>query len=471
MVFNRLKLSWWLIHIFAILHAVSAFVFKKWIGYDEIALTFLTIAMAVYLNLVWKRPLYVGLVFAVLATIIGGYTGGIGAELLSEKLGVLQNCITTFVVTEIIGIVTLLMVRQTRYKIDKVVPREPLKKLYLPHIALLTIAIVLYRLCNELVFGPTTSRIDIEYWSFLAITLNNVLLTVALIWTNLIVAWWFSRSEWLETRQFLHISLNLIYLVGLSALCTILVHFNQLLEYGFTNSIYNNKIMSLFMSSLSVNTFIFFASALFVYYKKRHSDEINRQINSRNQATFKYHKLKNQLNPHFLFNSLNVLDYLVQVDQNKASDFIHKMAQVYRYQLQHEWKESLPLNEELLFVNAYYDLLKARFDDALIFDIEGNDENMKQCRIIPCAIQLLLENAAKHNSATKELPLKVTVKLEPNWIVVENNLQPKHSTNHNSLGVGLNSIREQYQLLFNKEVIVIKTEQLFIVKLPIINAS
>jgi LytS/YehU family sensor histidine kinase len=202
------------------------------------------------------------------------------------------------------------------------------------------------------------------------------------------------------------------------------------------------------------------------YYAKSQRKALNVEIVKKQKARFQYNQLKQQLNPHFLFNSLNVLDYLVHLDANRASDFIKKMADVYRYMLSKESDMLVPLQDELEFAMAYVDLLKERFDTGLEVEVDIAKE-CKSYRIIPCGIQLLIENGVKHNVVSPEMPLKMSIYIDEEYVVVRNNLQLRRRS-YDSSGVGLFNIEGQYVSAFNKRIEVIKTEDHFLVKIPLI---
>ena len=205
------------------------------------------------------------------------------------------------------------------------------------------------------------------------------------------------------------------------------------------------------------------------YYAKSHRKALNIEIIKKQKARFQYHQLKQQLNPHFLFNSLNVLDYLVHVDADRASDFINKMANVYRYMLNKEWNMLVSLREELEFSMAYVDLLKERFDNGLEVEVNVPDHYLAQ-RIIPCGLQLLIENATKHNVVSPETPLKIKIYIEDEGIVVHNNLQLRQRT-YESSGVGLANIEGQYASAFHRNIEICKTPEFFRVKIPLIKQA
>ena len=178
-----------------------------------------------------------------------------------------------------------------------------------------------------------------------------------------------------------------------------------------------------------------------------------------------YESLQNQVNPHFLFNSLNVLSTLVYRDQDLAAKFIKQLSTVYRYVLDAKNKEAVPLATELTALNAYIFLLKIRFDDGIRFENELPETLAGH--IAPLSLQMLVENAVKHNIANSEQPLVISLFEEDGFVVVRNNLQRKNNQ-QDAMGIGLTNIRTRYQFLSNKAVEVIENATHFKVKLPLI---
>jgi len=179
-----------------------------------------------------------------------------------------------------------------------------------------------------------------------------------------------------------------------------------------------------------------------------------------------YQSLKDQLNPHFLFNSLNVLSSLVYEDADKSAAFIQKLSKIYRYVLEVQKEEIVELSKELDFARNYLELQKIRFEDNLQFMIKVNSE--KDFFLPPLSLQLLLENAIKHNIASKENPLIIEIRQEDNELWISNTLQPKLTLPETSTGVGLENIRMRYQLLSSKNIEVTQTENDFNVRLPLL---
>ncbi len=178
-----------------------------------------------------------------------------------------------------------------------------------------------------------------------------------------------------------------------------------------------------------------------------------------------YETLKNQVNPHFLFNSFNVLTTLVHKDADLAEQFVRQLSNVYRYVLDSRDKEVVPLEQELKQLEAYIFLMKIRFGESLKADI--HPIHTEGVSVAPLTLQMLFENALKHNEVSKLNPLSIEVFLEGDFIVVKNNIQLKNSVGE-STGVGLENIKARYRFLSNKAVLVEENETFFVVKIPII---
>ncbi len=187
----------------------------------------------------------------------------------------------------------------------------------------------------------------------------------------------------------------------------------------------------------------------------------------RHLAQFRYMKLNQQVNPHFLFNSLNILDCLVTENKNEqASTYIHKLAGLYRYMLKSEDETIVKLRDEMEFCGQYVDLLLVRFPEGLEVSINIAPEYEK-LSVVPCSVQLLIENATKHNSVSTDKPLRISIDAGPDGITVRNNLSPKLS-HGSSTGLGLKYIRQQYNDLAGKDITITKGEDDFTVVLPFI---
>ncbi len=185
------------------------------------------------------------------------------------------------------------------------------------------------------------------------------------------------------------------------------------------------------------------------------------------QAIAQYETLKNQVNPHFLFNSLNVLTTLVHKDADVAEQFINQLSKVYRYILESRAQEIIGLDEEIRNLEAYVFLMKIRFGGNFNFDNQLTT-NTNRYKVAPLTLQMLVENALKHNEVSKLHPLSISVFLSDNFIVVRNNLQLKTNQN-DSTGIGLSNIKARYEFLSSHPISVSEADGFFTVKIPVIN--
>ncbi len=181
--------------------------------------------------------------------------------------------------------------------------------------------------------------------------------------------------------------------------------------------------------------------------------------------SYKYESLRNQINPHFLFNSFNVLSDLVYEDQEQAVLFIRQMSDLFRYVLDGRDKELVSLTEELEFMKSYTFLLKTRFGDKLSLNIELNPD--PNAYIVPMTLQLLVENAVKHNEVSEKFPLSISIRQNGEYIEVENKVKPKRAGN-DSMKTGLKNIAQQFAFFTDKEIEIKSTESHFLVRVPVI---
>lgn len=176
--------------------------------------------------------------------------------------------------------------------------------------------------------------------------------------------------------------------------------------------------------------------------------------------------LRSQVNPHFLFNSLNTLSYLIPEDSERAVKFVQKLSKVYRYILEIKDKKIVSLKEELDFLESYIFLLKERFGNNLMIKVDI-DKDQQNLHLIPLSLQLLFENAIKHNIISKEYPLEVTLWVDADKLLVRNNLQRK-TQEMPSTNVGLENVRHRYSFYTQRELEVIETKEFFLVALPLL---
>ncbi len=202
------------------------------------------------------------------------------------------------------------------------------------------------------------------------------------------------------------------------------------------------------------------------YYRYNQENKVNEQKIIAGTASAKFDALKNQLDPHFLFNSLNVLTSLIEENPESATRFTTALSKVYRYVLEQKNKDLVSLEEELRFAKLYMSLIKMRFEDSIEFLIPEDLSN-PEAKVVPLSLQLLLENAVKHNIVTPTKKLFISITEKDGNLLVTNNLQTKKVINP-STGVGLQNIRQRYQLLTNRPVFINKDELNFTVSIPLL---
>ena len=213
----------------------------------------------------------------------------------------------------------------------------------------------------------------------------------------------------------------------------------------------------------AVVTSIFYAV---YYYRFTQERKVKEQKIIAGTASAKFDALKNQLDPHFLFNSLNVLTSLIEENPEAATKFTTSLSKVYRYVLEQKNKELVTVAEELTFAQQYMSLIKTRFEDSIVFTISDSISN-PEAKVVPLALQLLLENAVKHNQVTPAKKLHITIFEENGNLVIKNNIQPKQVVKESS-GVGLHNIRQRYYLLTNRPVTIKQDDKEFSIAIPML---
>jgi two-component system LytT family sensor kinase len=199
------------------------------------------------------------------------------------------------------------------------------------------------------------------------------------------------------------------------------------------------------------------------------SMEIQAEQLMKENALAQFEALKNQVSPHFLFNSLSILSSLLHVDANLSEKFIDQLSKAYRYILEQKDNETVSLKTELDFLNAYAFLLKIRFENKFNVKISVTDREAEKYHIAPLTLQLLIENCVKHNRMSQKEPLIVTILIKDDYLVVINPVRPRSEIERiTSTGIGLANIKNRYQLLTKSPVQIGQDEELFTVKIPLL---
>jgi two-component system, LytTR family, sensor kinase len=223
---------------------------------------------------------------------------------------------------------------------------------------------------------------------------------------------------------------------------------------------------------INAASFMCFIAIAGMYESMRYSQLLRQTILEKEQLAkanlqSQLEGLRNQVNPHFLFNSLNTLTHLIPENPENAVRFVQKMSKVYRYILEMRDSSTTPLSTEFEFLNAYIFLLKERFGENFQAEIHQNTEGVSNLEIVPLALQIVFENAIKHNVISSEKPLLIEVFIENNNLIVRNNLQRKNQVQIGT-GTGLENIKDRYALVSDKKMEVIVTPQYFTIILPLL---
>ncbi len=295
-------------------------------------------------------------------------------------------------------------------------------------------------------------------------TFQGIFWIVLWMGNGMLNTWLSTKFDWVKhtrKRFILGVFGTLIYTVCAASLF-IATWRTVVYGRGFWESLVS--IDGIFQSSILVITLVitlFLHGQSFLRHWKASLVEAERL--KRENLSARFETLKNQVNPHFLFNSFNVLSTLVYKDQDMAAKFIKKLSDLYRYVLETKDLETVSLSTELDALDSFIFLSKIRFGENLI--VHNELPRAEQIRVAPLTLQMLVENAIKHNVVSKAKPLEVSLFQQDDWIVIENNLQRKNNVTH-SAGIGLPNIQARYQYLTDQAVQVEEDLEHFRVKLP-----
>ncbi|UII33770.1 histidine kinase [Fulvivirga ulvae] len=204
--------------------------------------------------------------------------------------------------------------------------------------------------------------------------------------------------------------------------------------------------------------------------KERESDKVKTEKLEKARVQAELEALKNQIDPHFMFNSLNSLSYLIEYDPAKAKEFTESLAEVYRYILSNKDRRLVILQDELLFLQKYLSLLSLRFDDALQVNFEIDEKSKNEYLIPPISIFIVIENVVKHNEISKRSPMNVNVSLKEESLHIENKIVVKKVLHHSSK-IGLANLEERFRIIVGKGVSTHISDGRFKIQLPMLKIS
>lgn len=204
--------------------------------------------------------------------------------------------------------------------------------------------------------------------------------------------------------------------------------------------------------------------------RQAENDKLRNEQLERLKVEAELEALKTQIDPHFIFNSLNALSHLIGSDAGKAKKFNDSLADVYRYILQNKDRGLVFLREEMLFMNNYFSLLKIRFEDAIQLESKVDEQVLDEYLIPPISLQVLMENCIKHNDFSDLAPLMITLEMEADVLIIKNQLRKKAMPKASSR-IGLSNIDKRYKLVTNQSIQVIESDAMFEVRLPILKVD
>jgi sensor histidine kinase YesM len=446
---KNIKTSW-IIHIFALLHAVVALCCRLTGLEDELLLTILTMTMALIVCM--KQGLNIELTAAsiIVVNILGYFIGNLGASLfrtfITQAFAV--NAMATFLTTEILGwsIVTLTSLLHAR----KGQEHSTIDTHYLYSLILAMFGIFALRLSIIVLFS-SNGLIEGDVWNAAAKVFSNSFSLITLICLNVLYIRFAKRyfRHWSKASRSLTF---IIFMILVSLLESVLAGLED----------FPILYATALLAQITVYCIVYM-----VNYALSAKSQMKEEREKANMAQYRYIKLKHQVNPHFLFNSLNILDCLIcEESPERASSYTHKLAGVYRYMLKSEEEMIVSLRDELVFVGLYVDLLKERFPAGFEVVTEVPEELMSRM-VLPCSIQLLIENATKHNAVCADNPLTIRIENIGESICVSNNIIPK-MTRTPSTGLGQKYIRQMYLDITGKQIEIVETENNYSVTLPLI---
>ncbi|MFC7357551.1 2TM domain-containing protein [Jejudonia soesokkakensis] len=296
----------------------------------------------------------------------------------------------------------------------------------------------------------------------------NQLYSVVLYMGNMFLFYYLITKYGSALFQLKRLSIGIAGGIVITLICLFLLRFfTEVVYYKVPfDQFIASETPSYYYSSLLIAMVVTSIFYLVYYYKFKQESKVKEQKIIAGTASAKFDALKNQLDPHFLFNSLNVLTSLIEENPQAATKFTTSLSKVYRYVLEQKNKELVTVAEELKFAELYMSLIKMRFEDSIVFTVPETISD-PEAKVVPLSLQLLLENAVKHNQVTPSKKLHISIFEENGNLTVTNNIQPKQVMRE-STGVGLRNITDRYALLTKRPVYISENKKQFSIAIPML---
>lgn len=256
------------------------------------------------------------------------------------------------------------------------------------------------------------------------------------------------------------------FAVSLLAIFCLRIFEDVVIEHKSFSEFLKNEQAANYVVAIIITFIVSISLYAFHFYRAYQESKLKEQKVIAGTASAQFESLKNQIDPHFLFNSLNVLSSLIEENPENAQKFTTSLSKIYRYVLEQRDKELVSVEEELQFAKTYMNLLKMRFENSITFELP-NDFDNSDAKVVPLSLQLLLENTIKHNVVSEQKPLHIKIFIEDNYLIIQNNLQKKEVL-QDRRGVGLQNIVNRYALISERKVLIEQNQDFFIVKIPIL---
>jgi hypothetical protein len=296
---------------------------------------------------------------------------------------------------------------------------------------------------------------------------HAMLYGLSLYFTNAILFIYLDKVFQVERFTLKRISIGFLssFLISIIVIFLLRVFQDVIIEQRSFSEFWGTETISNYLFSIILTFLITLAFHAFYFYKTYNENKVKEQKIIAGSASAQFESLKNQIDPHFLFNSLNVLSSLIEENPEAAQKFTTSLSKVYRYVLEQKDKELVSVEEELKFAKTYMNLLKMRFENSITFEVPEFEND--DAKVVPLSLQLLLENCIKHNIVSEKKPLHIKIYIEANELIIENNKQIKEVLQDRK-GVGLQNIVSRYAILSERKVLIDENKDSFAVYLPIL---
>ncbi len=310
-----------------------------------------------------------------------------------------------------------------------------------------------------------------EFWLFgFTDLLGSLIISVSIFTLNIGLIRYlqsiFPSNRQMFRRWVIELALTSLIAISIIILVNLLSHYYIHPKHSLSAYLFDSGV-----AGLAINLLMVVLYESLEIFKQWKVGLIRNQEIEKEKIRFKYEVLKNQVNPHFLFNSLNVLTSLIPSDPDKAEQFTYQLSRIYQYVLDTKDIPLVKLEQEIRFIKTYFNLLQTRFADAIQLEVDLDQDKLQE-QMPPLTLQLLLENAIKHNNIGAKHPLKVNIHMDANdrHLIIRNNIQQRQFSPPSN-GLGLKTITERYRMLCKELPHFTANGKEYIARVPLIDPA